>query len=105
QNAGAPKLGVSEPFAIEPGGQRHGNSRAKELEALGERDSDFTDRHVVQNVSERNADDRGDDQDQVRFHPGMNRSSDFAEGEGQRKQQYRSNETHYAEAPDRSKLR
>ena len=34
QNAGAPKLGVRESFAIEPGRQRHRDGRAKELEAL-----------------------------------------------------------------------
>src|SRR5438874_9805726 len=33
QNAGAPKLGVCEPFAINPSGKAHCDGRAKELEA------------------------------------------------------------------------
>src|SRR4029450_2457169 len=104
QNAGAPKLGGRESFSLEPGGQRHRDRWTEELETLRERDSDFTDRHVIQNVGERNTGYGRDDQNQVRLHAGLKRSSDFAEGEGERKQQCRSNETDEAEAADRSKL-
>src|SRR5215813_14134165 len=104
QNAGAPKLGVRESFAIEPGRQCHCNGWAKQLETLRERDSDFLDRYVIQNVGECNTGYCRDDQNQVRLRVGVKWSSDFAEGEGERKQHCRSNETDEAEAADRSKL-
>src|SRR5262249_39567530 len=56
QNAGAPKLGVRESFAIEPGREAHRDSWANQLEALRERDSDFPDGYVIQNVGERDTD-------------------------------------------------
>ena len=55
KNSGTPKLRVSEPFVENPGGQRHRDRRTKKLESLGQRDSDFVYRHIIQNMSERDA--------------------------------------------------
>src|SRR5262249_25315706 len=104
QNAGTPKLGVRESFAVKPSRHRHSDGWTKELEALRERHSDFTNRHVIQNMGESDTGYCRDDQNQIRLHAGLKRSSDFAEGEGERKQQCRSNKTDKAEAADRSKL-
>src|SRR5213595_1866205 len=62
QNAGAPKLGVRESVAIEPGREGQRDRWAKELQALSERDSDLPDCYIVQNVGERNTGYCRDDQ-------------------------------------------
>src|SRR5438046_8762237 len=80
QNAGAPKLGVCESLAIEPGRQRHRDRRTEEMETLRSRDSDFTARHVLQNVGERDTGYARDDQNKVRLRAGLTRSSEQAEG-------------------------
>lgn len=61
QNSRAPKLSVSEPFVENPGGERHRCDWTKKLEGLGERDSDFVDRHIIQNVGERDTGHSGND--------------------------------------------
>src|SRR5262249_46855185 len=57
QNCRAPKLSVSESFAIDPSGKTHCDGWAKELETLRERDSDFPDSHVIQDVGKGNTSD------------------------------------------------
>src|SRR5262245_22655543 len=61
QNSGAPNLSVSEPLMVNPGGKRHRDGRAKKLECLGQRNSDFMDRYVIQNMGKRYTGHSGND--------------------------------------------
>jgi len=58
KNGSAPNLRVSKTFAKNPGGECQCASGAKELERLRERNPDFMDGHVIQDMRERNAGNR-----------------------------------------------
>ena len=55
ENGSAPNLRVSETFAENPGRECQRAGGTKELERLCERDTDFVDGHIVQNMCERDA--------------------------------------------------
>ena len=87
QNSRAPKLRVSEPFVKDPSGERHRSGGTKQLEGLRERDSDFVYRHIIQNMSERDAGHSGNHENKVRVHACMDRRVDLTKGEGEGKKQ------------------
>src|SRR4029453_1604555 len=63
QNDCTPYLSVTEAFTEDPCGEPHCARWTKELECLGQRDADFSDCYVVQDVCEGNAAYCGNDQD------------------------------------------
>ena len=56
----------------------------EKLEALRERDADFVDGDVIQNVGERDAGDRGDYQEEIHVSAHLKRRRGVSEGEHQR---------------------
>src|SRR4029077_3526583 len=101
QNSRAPKLSVSEPFVENPGGERHGSGGTKKLEGLSERDSDLVDRHIIQNVGERDTGHSGNDQNHVHVRARVERRIDFAKREGEGKKQRGSDEADQTKTADR----
>jgi hypothetical protein len=60
QNTRAPKLSMSKAFVENPRGERHRDRGTKKLQGLGQRDSDFVDCYIIQNVGKCDAGDSGD---------------------------------------------
>jgi len=88
QNGGAPQLRVGEAFVKNPGGKGQRAGGTKELQSLRERDADFANRDVIQNVGERNAADRGNDENDVNVHASVKRSVDLSKGAHQGQEEY-----------------
>ena len=104
QNTGAPNLSVSESFVENPGGKRHRDRRAKKLEGLGQRDSDFMDRDVIQNMGKRDTGHSGNDKNEVGLRARVDGRADFAKREREGQKQRRGNKADDAEAADRAEL-
>ena len=76
-----------------PGGKGEGGGRAKELQGLGESDTDFADGNIIEDMRDGDAADRGHDQDKVgdRFH--LQGRIELPEEKGEGKKQDRSHQT------------
>ena len=72
---------------------------------MGERDADFLDRDVIQNVRHGDAGDGGDDENEIYVSAGVKWGVDSAEEQGQRERKRGGNETDHAETADRAQLR
>src|SRR4030095_12203570 len=92
QNRGAPDLGVSETFAINPSGEPHCTGGAEQLERLGERYNDLSDCYIIQDMGERYAAHGGDDENQVNVRSRVKGGANFSKLERERKQEDRSDQ-------------
>src|SRR2546430_1448727 len=104
ENGCAPKLSVTQAFAINPGGECECGGGTEKLERLGERNADLADRHVIQDVCERNAAHGRDDKNQVNVRSRIKRRGYLAKGESKWKKQCRSDEADETKTADRSEL-
>src|SRR5205814_9395751 len=102
EKARAPKLGRSEPFAEKDRRQSESARRANELQGLGDRDPDFLDRHVIQNVGETDTGDGGNDEDEVYAGIDAQRRFDSSKHNREWQEEQRRDETNDAETADRT---
>ena len=77
-------MSLREAFAEKQSGKSKRAGGTEKLEGLGKSDPHFADRHIIEDVGEADAGDRGDNEDDVHFGLNLQRRLDFAEGEGER---------------------
>ncbi len=85
-------------------GKNERAERAEKLQRLRERDAEFLDGHVVENVRDGDAEDGGNDQDEVNEPTDLHRCGDVAEGETEREKKGRGDETNEPETADGTEL-
>ena len=78
---------MGEALAEYPRGKRERAGRTEQLQSLREGDADFANRDVIQDVSEGDASDCRNNEDQIYVLGDLKRGADFSEGEGQWKQE------------------
>src|SRR5437870_144453 len=87
-----------------PSGERHRAERAEQLKCLRERDADFLNRDVIQNVRHGDAGDGGDDENEIYMCSRVKWGVDFAEEQRQGQRKRGGNETDHAETANRAQL-